>query len=186
MNGGFRMNQSNIDPSTPNGLSPDEQPKWREDFPINVADDEFGARRDFTKFAVLVSFAFVVGQGWIALKSVFRRRQQAPVALRVGAVDDVPIGGAISFNFPTENDPCILLRTDRESFVAFSSQCTHLMCAVQPDLEHNRLHCPCHAGFFEATSGRPIAGPPRRPLPRITLEIRGGVIYAVGVERRTV
>jgi Rieske Fe-S protein len=44
------------------------------------------------------------------------------------------------------------------------------------------LHCPCHNGYFDLESGRVIAGPPRRPLPRVTLEIRDGVVYATGME----
>jgi Rieske Fe-S protein len=31
-------------------------------------------------------------------------------------------------------------------------------------------------------TGRPIAGPPQRPLERILIEIRGGDIYATGVQ----
>jgi Rieske Fe-S protein len=34
-------------------------------------------------------------------------------------------------------------------------------------------------------TGRPTAGPPRRPLPKITLDIRDGTIYATGVELST-
>jgi len=45
--------------------------------------------------------------------------------------------------------------------------------------------CPCHHGYFDAQTGQPLAGPPRRPLPRITLALRDGVIYAKGVELRT-
>jgi Rieske Fe-S protein len=59
------------------------------------------------------------------------------------------------------------------------------MCAVRPEMDRDRLHCPCHAGYFDLATGRPIAGPPRRPLPRIVLEQRDGSIYAIGVERRT-
>ena len=33
--------------------------------------------------------------------------------------------------------------------------------------------------------GRRLGGPPERPLPRIRLEIRGGVVYATGVEVRS-
>jgi len=55
-----------------------------------------------------------------------------------------------------------------------------------PHVEENRIHCPCHQGYFDLASGRPIAGPPRRPLARILLEVRGGAIYATGVEWRTV
>ena len=32
--------------------------------------------------------------------------------------------------------------------------------------------------LHKASTGRPIAGPPRRPLARIVLEVRDGIIYA--------
>jgi len=35
-------------------------------------------------------------------------------------------------------------------------------------------------------TGQRIAGPPPRPLPRITLDVRGDEVYATGVEWRTV
>ena len=47
------------------------------------------------------------------------------------------------------------------------------------------IHCPCHEGYFELASGRPVAGPPRRPLTRVHLELRAGDVYATGVEERT-
>jgi Rieske Fe-S protein len=45
--------------------------------------------------------------------------------------------------------------------------------------------CPCHEGRFDLRTGAPVAGPPRRPLPRIELDVRGREIYAIGVEDRT-
>jgi Rieske Fe-S protein len=48
------------------------------------------------------------------------------------------------------------------------------------------MRCPCHEGYFDLESGRPLAGPPRRPLPRVLVEVRGQDIYATGVEIRTV
>ena len=44
---------------TPDGRPSDEQPKWRKDFPIDTAQDNYVARRDFTKFMVLISGSFV-------------------------------------------------------------------------------------------------------------------------------
>ncbi|KYF60507.1 hypothetical protein BE15_00510 [Sorangium cellulosum] len=35
-------------------------------------------------------------------------------------------------------------------------------------------------------TGKNIAGPPTRPLPRIELEIDGGEVFAIGVHERTV
>jgi Rieske Fe-S protein len=37
---------------------------------------------------------------------------------------------------------------------------------------------------FDLRTGRQLAGPPPRPLPRIALEIRGDEIFATGVEVR--
>jgi Rieske Fe-S protein len=48
------------------------------------------------------------------------------------------------------------------------------------------IHCPCHEGLFDLRSGRPVAGPPRRPLDIVRLQVRGDDIYAVGIEPRTV
>jgi Rieske Fe-S protein len=167
----------------PDGRPEGEQPKWRRDFPIDVEADEYGARRDFTKFMVLTSLAFACGQFWIALQSLFRPGKVD--ALRIAAVDDLTIGEAIAFHYPTERDPCLLIRQTDDQFVAFSSLCTHLMCPVRPELEHDRLHCPCHEGYFDAKTGKPTAGPPRRPLPRIELRIENGAVFATGVEERS-
>jgi len=72
-----------------------------------------------------------------------------------------------------------------DEYVAYSQKCTHLSCAVIPQPEEGVLHCPCHEGYFDLRSGRPIAGPPNRPLPRIHLDVRDGAIFATGVEWRT-
>jgi Rieske Fe-S protein len=80
----------------------------------------------------------------------------------------------------------LLIRLHDGRLVAYGQQCSHLSCAVIPKPSQGQLHCPCHNGFFEINEGRPIAGPPRRPLPRIKLEVRDGEIYATGVELRTV
>ena len=169
----------------PDGRPYHDQPQWRNDFPIDWPQDDLVARRDFAKFLVLTSFAFVMGQAWIALKNLVRRSGGHPPARRVARADAVPPGGAMTFSYPGPTDPCILVRTREGRFLAYSQKCTHLSCAVTPQLEQNCLHCPCHNGFFDLGTGAPTAGPPRRPLPRITLEIRAGTIYATGVEART-
>jgi nitrite reductase/ring-hydroxylating ferredoxin subunit len=171
---------------TPDGLAPEGQPKWRRDFPIDWPEDHYVARRDFTKFMVLTSFAFVVGQLWIGMHNIFRRRAGRPPVTKIADVASIPVGAALNFSYPTHHDPCLLIRTGQDTFVAFGNKCSHLACAVLPDVEHNVLRCPCHHGYFDLPTGRPIAGPPRRPLPRILLEFRGGGVYASGVELRTV
>jgi Rieske Fe-S protein len=171
---------------TPDGRPLDEQPKWRRDFPIDTPQDVYVARRDFVKFMVLTSLAFAVGQLWIAAQNWFRRRRGLPEMKRIGGISDVPIGGALTFHYPDAADPCILIRPEADVLVAFSQQCTHLSCAVIPQPGRNRLYCPCHEGAFDLLSGRPIAGPPNRPLTRVILDVRGEDIYASGIEPRTV
>lgn len=169
----------------PDGRPDSEQPQWRRDFPIDWPQDHYVARRDFTRFLALTSFAFTVGQFWIVVQNFFRaRRGESPIQL-IGRVDSVPVGGAVDFAYPSEHDQCVLVRLDEETFTAFSRQCTHLSCSVVPEPEKRRFYCPCHEGAFDLATGSPIAGPPRRPLARIKMEFKQGAIYATGVEPRT-
>jgi Rieske Fe-S protein len=170
---------------TPNGRPSNDQPKWRKDFPVDVDEDNYVARRDFTKFMVLISASFVAGQAWIALKSAFGGpREQGPRA--IARLEEIGIGQAAVFSYPAEHDTCILVRASEREFLAYSNKCSHLSCAVIPDVGSGRLLCPCHHGSFDLATGRPLAGPPRRPLARISLEVREGTVYATGVEERTV
>jgi len=161
------------------------QPKWRQDFPIDWPQDHYVARRDFTKFMVLTSFAFTAGQFWIVVQNFLRQRQGELPLRKIANVDDVPIWGAVNFEYPGAHDTCLLIRTGDRSFVAFSQKCTHFSCAVVPQPDKRQLLCPCHEGSFDLTTGVPIAGPPRRPLPKINVEIRNGAVYATGLELRT-
>jgi Rieske Fe-S protein len=162
----------------------DEQPHWRQDFPTDVPDDDHVARREFVKFLVLTSGAFAVGQCWIAAAA---RRETGPFPRqRIGTVAELEDKQVIEFRYPDEHEPCLALRLGRGRYVAYGQKCSHLSCAVIPHLDRGELHCPCHNGSFEADNGRPVAGPPRRPLPLVRLEVTDGVVYATGFEPRTV
>src|SRR5690606_17738463 len=166
----------------PDGGPRERQPWWRRDFPIDWGEDEYVSRKDLVRFICLTSFAFVVGQFWIWANGLRARRAPAPGALAIARVDDRPVGGAMTFTYPEDGPPRLLIRTGAASFVAYDQQCTHLLCPVVPAFEQRRLHCPCHNGWFDLDTGAPLAGPPRRPLPRVTLEVRDGTVYATGVE----
>jgi Rieske Fe-S protein len=169
----------------PDGKPDEEQPRWRQDFPIDWGQDEYVSRRDFTKFMALTSLAFAVGQLWILMLNFFRRKGDTGER-EIASVDDVPVGGVKVFEYPNKHDACVLVRLDENKFVAYSQKCTHLSCPVIPQPEEGRLHCPCHEGSFDLTTGRPLAGPPRRPLPIVKIKVQGGKVYATGVEERTV
>jgi nitrite reductase/ring-hydroxylating ferredoxin subunit len=171
--------------SAPDRAPADRQPRWRRDFPIDWAEDDYVSRRDLIKYVVLTSSAFVVGQAWIAYKSLFGRRNAPPVATAIASLGELPVGGAKTFFYPAGSTPRLLVRTGPRTFVAYDQQCTHLQCPVVPALERGKLHCPCHNGWFDLQTGAPLAGPPRRRLPRVTVEVRGETVYATAVEEST-
>ena len=110
-----------------------------------------------------------------------RGRAKAYPALVVAQAGEIPVGGSKIFTYPTDIEPCILLRSPNDTYVAFSRMCTHASCAVHYQPEQNLLACPCHGGFFSAADGSVLSGPPPRPLPRIILERRGADILATGI-----
>lgn len=179
----MRQDEVQTDAVGPDGKPLSQQPVWRQDFPIDWPQDHYVARRDFTKFLTLTSLAFVVGQIWIGIQNLWRRGRGKFPIVQIAPVADLPVGSARTFQYPEENDLCILTRLDESTFVAFDQKCTHLSCAVVPEVHNGRLRCPCHHGYFDLATGRALAGPPRRPLPRILLRVRDGILEAYGVER---
>lgn len=171
----------------PDGRPMDEQPAWRQDFPVDVPQDNYIARRDFTRFLVLTSLAFTCGQYWILAKDRLTSDGAGPLApKRIASLASLAEGSTTVFSYPDEHDRCILVRVAGDLLVAYRQECTHLACAVVPRPAEGTIHCPCHEGLFDLRTGRVLAGPPPRPLPRITLEIRGGEVWATGIEWRTV
>jgi Rieske Fe-S protein len=164
---------------------PSSAPLWRDEFSVYTADERYVNRRQFTKFLTLTSFGMMVGNLWILAKSMLRRRPSYP-RTAIAAMDEIPVGGVKIFNYPTADDPCILVRTATDSFAAFSQKCTHLSCAVYFEKEQNRLECPCHQGFFSIADGAVLQGPPQRPLPRVVLEKESGQLIAIRMESESV
>jgi nitrite reductase/ring-hydroxylating ferredoxin subunit len=156
-------------------------PAWQDDFPVSWVDDHFVTRREFTRSLAWASCAsFAATAGVAALSSATESGAPLP-RVRVAAIDELPIGGSRVFAYPHHDRPCIVIRRAAGDFVAFSQACTHLGCPVLYQRGEDRLECPCHAGFFSATDGRVLAGPPPWPLPRIELEERDGALWAVGI-----
>jgi nitrite reductase/ring-hydroxylating ferredoxin subunit len=144
--------------------------RWKQDFPIFNSEDSYVTRREFTKFLGLTSLAFLAGTlaaaGRKLAKRIFSREDSA---VAVAGIHEIPIGGYKLFRYPTEHDPCILVRLSEDKFAAFDQRCTHLSCPVLFDAGSKQLACPCHEGFFSAEDGRPLAGPPKRALTQFTV-----------------
>ena len=166
------------------GEDPRREPLWREEFSVLSADEKWVSRRQFGKFLVLTSLGMFIGTLWIALRALLRRAPDYPVVV-VARAEEVPVGGVRLFRYPGLADHCLLVRPDADTFVAYSQKCTHLSCAVVFSPESGKIECPCHQGFFAVKTGAVLQGPPRRPLPRILLERRGGDLVAVGVDLQT-
>ena len=160
----------------------EEQPQWRKDFPIEPGQDEYVSRRDFTKYLVLVSLAFVIGQFWILVLNWNRRRRGELPLTEVATIDELRTGQTKVFQYPQQHEPCVLVRVNESQFVAYSQKCTHLSCPVIPKPEQGKFHCPCHEGSFDLASGQPLAVPPRRALTKVKLRFQNGRIYAAGLE----
>jgi nitrite reductase/ring-hydroxylating ferredoxin subunit len=176
----MRRNSGENDTPAPDGRAWSEQPRWRQDFPIDIEQDEYVSRRDFTAFMVLISGAFAVGQAWILAQNWLRRRRGRPEIKEIASLAALPVGGSLTFHYPTERDTCVLVRLDRERLVAFEQACTHLSCPVIPRVAERRFECPCHNGSFDLESGEPTGGPPRRALARIKIVVSGDKVLATG------
>lgn len=153
-------------------------PRWKQDFPVANAEDSYVTRREFTKFLGLASFAFLIGTAAAAGRKFVKRLLARDGAMvEIAGIEDVPVGGYKLFRYPTEDDPCILMRLSESQFVAFDQRCTHLSCPVLFDAAAKQLVCPCHAGYFSAEDGRALAGPPKRGLDRLEVTTTSAKIF---------
>lgn len=157
------------------------EPLWRDEFSVHADDERYVTRRQFAKFLTLTSLAMAAGNLWILARSWMHRTPAYPTRV-VATAGEIPVGGVKLFHYPTENDPCILVRPAVDLYVAYSQVCTHLSCAVYFSTTTRRLECPCHNGSFSVADGSVIAGPPPRRLPRVVLERRGPELVATGME----
>src|SRR5512132_3981206 len=96
------------------------KPAWSEEFSVHAAEDAYVQRRQFTKFLVLTSFGMVAGQAWIWLKSLAAAPRTEWPAVVVARAAEVGAGTVRFFNYPTAQEPCILVRRTNGEFAAFS------------------------------------------------------------------
>jgi Rieske Fe-S protein len=155
--------------------------RWRRDFPVRWDEDNYMTRRELAKFLTLGAGLLASVNALIALIGLTRSQPVLPHR-PVARANDIAPGTSVLFRYPTDDDPCILVRDRDGTIDAYSQVCTHLSCAVVHRPDSHTLDCPCHKGSFSAADGLPIAGPPTRRLPRVRLERRGGDLVATGIE----
>lgn len=135
-------------------------------------------RRDFlTNVFKFFSLLWSVGIVWGVLAFIRGPRERKTPVLPYILLDDISVGE--SKLLKTREGPVLLIRLDREKFVALSSICTHKKCFLKWNKEKKVILCPCHDGVFNI-SGNVITGPPPRPLPRFNTVVRGNRVYVRG------
>lgn len=161
-------------------MSPSElppKPAHEVDFPIERAESEHVARREFAKFLCLVSGGMAAGNGWVAIKDKIFPPFKIQGEVYVCKQGDVPVGGTRGFVVPGSSIPFILIHLNDGGWRAFEQKCTHLSCAVYYQPKLDKIECPCHNGYFDARSGEVLQGPPPRALHQLEVVLRNSEIY---------
>lgn len=143
-------------------------------------------RRGFMKTMVGAAGIFAVSTlpwGTIAAKELIGLKDKAYSKKKIADIGALQVGDAVEFAYPAEHDSALLIRLGENEYKAYQNACTHLKCPVFWSKDKGEMLCPCHHGVFDAKTGVPTAGPPKRPLPEVKLALEQGAIYATGVKR---
>ena len=150
-------------------------------------------RRAFVKLGgATVSGSMAVGMvPALAALPVPEKPRDYPVA-DIARLDAVKVDSPISFTYPDESSPAVLLRLrdaaiggigPGKSIVAYSILCTHKGCPVGYRPERRMMICPCHWSSFDpAKAGQMVIGQGSQALPQIALRVQGNTIQAIGIE----
>jgi len=123
--------------------------------------------------------AWVASLGYPIYRYVQARKMAAPVPLRHVTLEGVAAtlerGAGMVFQ-AGEHLGLLVHHADGE-WVAFSALCTHLQCPVSYRQDLGQIVCPCHQGVFDPRTGTNVSGPPPKPLPRFSVELRGDDVF---------
>jgi Rieske Fe-S protein len=89
-------------------------------------------------------------------------------------------GGVLRVRPGPTADPLLVLTLGAERYVALSTVCTHLGCAVEA--RGAQLICPCHGSTYDR-EGRVLQGPAERPLTRYATQLLPDGILRVDLGR---
>ena len=154
---------------------------FQAEFPYERDQEAQVTRREFCNFLGLTSAALFVGAAGFAAKAAIDARESELLAPTViNGAEVLAPNTSLNFNYPTERDSAILIRTADGTYHAYGQKCTHLSCPVYYSRNDQRLECPCHEGAFDVATGNVLYGPPPRALDRIEVEMRDGQLWAIG------
>lgn len=155
---------------------------YQAEFPYERDDEAEVTRREFCNFLFLTSGALLASTAAFAGKALYdREKTESFPPMSIEGSAELQPGSSLNFYYPHENDSAILIRTPDGDYRAYGQKCTHLTCPVYYSKENVRLECPCHEGGFDVMTGNVLYGPPPRPLDRVEIAVRDGVVWAVGL-----
>ena len=138
-------------------------------------------RRGFCTDLLLTSTGLILAAPTVSKVVAAQDSMVAYPPRKIEGAETLMPGSGLYFNYPTRNDPAVLLRSSEGEYRAYSRRCSHAGCSVDFDAPRRCLTCPCHNGAYDARTGYVMFGPPRRPLDQIALQVRaGGQIWAIG------
>jgi Rieske Fe-S protein len=138
-------------------------------------------RRAFCADLLLTSSGLILAAPTVSKVVAAQDSMVAYPPRKIEGAETLMPGSGLYFNYPTRNDPALLLRSTDGEYRAYSRRCSHAGCSVEFDGPRRCLTCPCHNGAYDARMGNVMFGPPRRPLDEIVLHMRaGGQIWAIG------
>jgi Rieske Fe-S protein len=73
-------------------------------------------------------------------------------------------------------DKVVLVRGDGGAVQGLSAICTHQGCTVG-SVRNGIITCPCHGSEFSAKTGAVLQGPATRPLPAVSVVVRGQSVF---------
>ncbi len=99
---------------------------FQADFPYEREEEAQVTRREFCNFLGLTSAALFLGSRWFAAKAALdARKSESFAAARIDGAETLAPNSSLNFNYPTERDSAILIRTADGAYHAYGQKCTH-------------------------------------------------------------
>ena len=148
-----------------------------------IKEPESEQRRTFLiKLSLGLSFLSAAVAGVPVLAAIFAPLIENTPKLwrKVAELDSFPVGttnlvtfenaSAEKWSGTNARSAAWLRRDTKDTFTAFSANCTHLGCPVRWEADAHLFMCPCHGGVYYK-DGSVAAGPPPKPLVKYPVRI---------------
>lgn len=136
-------------------------------------------RRDFLKrstgfigAASMVSAASQVGCIPSTAPAIRAELSENKIAVNTAIPELSRVGDGVKLENDALEYPLLFIRKTGSTFVAVSTECTHLGCQVR--MQRTVLRCPCHGSAYDL-EGNVLNGPTEHPLRRYNIRMKGEI-----------